>query len=194
VARTGRRPGPSTTRDEILRAARELFASRGYDGTTTRLVAEAAQVDPALVARAFGNKDGLFRAAVAWPFEPAERLPPVVDGPRSRVGHRLARLFVDTWEDPEQRAPIIALLRSATDHEDARALLSTFVARQILVPVAVSIGADEPELRAEYIAAYFIGLGLARYVLRFEPLASDDREHVADVTGKVVQRFLTGAL
>jgi AcrR family transcriptional regulator len=194
MARRGRRPGPSTTREEILHAARDLFARHGYDRTTTRLVAEAAKVDPALVARAFGNKDGLFRAAVEWPFDPSERLPAVVNGSRSRTGHRLAQLVVETWEDPAQRAPILALLRSATDHEDARTLLSTFVTRQILVPVAVAIGADEPELRAEYVAAHIIGLGLARYVFRFEPLASDSRERVINVTGAIVQRLLTGNL
>ena len=47
--RTGRRPGPSSTRDEILRAARRRFAEGGYERATFRSIAADAGVDPALV-------------------------------------------------------------------------------------------------------------------------------------------------
>ena len=35
----GRRPGPSSTADDVLAAARELFAERGYQATTVRAIA-----------------------------------------------------------------------------------------------------------------------------------------------------------
>ena len=54
--RTGRRPGPSSTRDEILRAARRRFADDGYDRATFRRIAADAGVDPALVVQFFGSK------------------------------------------------------------------------------------------------------------------------------------------
>ena len=63
----GRRPGPSTTRDAILAAARERFAEHGYDRVRMRDVAADAGVDVALVTYHFGSKDGLFGAALEMP-------------------------------------------------------------------------------------------------------------------------------
>ena len=51
------------TRTAILAAARRLFAERGYEATTVRDVATSASIDPAMVIRYFGNKDGLFAQA-----------------------------------------------------------------------------------------------------------------------------------
>jgi AcrR family transcriptional regulator len=53
----GRRPGGPDTRGEILDAARESFARKGYPGTTIRAVATSAGVDAALVHHYFGTKD-----------------------------------------------------------------------------------------------------------------------------------------
>ena len=191
MARTGRRPGPSTTRADILGAARHLFAANGYDATTVRGVAEAAKVDPALVVRAFGGKDGLFRAAVGWPWNPADVIPAVAAGPKASTGRRIASHFVETWEDPQERAPIIALIRSAAVHEESRNLLNQFVTTQLLVPIIRIAGFDQPERRAAFVAAQLVGTGLARYVLAIEPLASMEPELVRDVVATVVQRILT---
>ncbi|KUO15641.1 TetR/AcrR family transcriptional regulator [Streptomyces dysideae] len=52
-----------TGRARLRDAALELFAERGFDATSTRAVAAAAGLSPALVTRHFGSKEGL-RAAV----------------------------------------------------------------------------------------------------------------------------------
>jgi AcrR family transcriptional regulator len=189
--RRGRRPGPSTTRAEILAAARSLFGTNGYEGTTLRSVADAAGVDPALVARAYGGKDGLFRAAVAWPWDPAEVVPRVAAGPRSRAGYRITRLVVDAWEDPDQRAPLLALLRSAAVSDIARTLLGDFIRHQVLVPLVRACGFDHPELRGALLGGQNIGLAMARYVLRVEPLASLDPDTLVEMVGAATQRLLT---
>ncbi len=49
----GRRSGPSTTRDDVLRAAQKRFSRDGFDGTSIRKVATDAGVDPALVMQFF---------------------------------------------------------------------------------------------------------------------------------------------
>ena len=63
MTRTGRRPGTSDTRDQILAVARRRFATRGYDATSLRAIATDAKVDPALLIHYFGTKEGLFTAA-----------------------------------------------------------------------------------------------------------------------------------
>ena len=52
------------TRAEILRAARLLFATRGYANAGMREIASAAGITPALVVRYFGSKRDLFLAAI----------------------------------------------------------------------------------------------------------------------------------
>jgi AcrR family transcriptional regulator len=191
TSRRGRRPGPSTTRAEILAAARSLFGTRGYEGTTLRMIAEAAGVDPALVARSFGDKDGLFRAAVAWPWDPAEVIPTVAAGPKRTAGTRMAKLVVDTWEDPDQRAPLLALLTSTGVSSAARTLLRDFVTLQVQVPFVAACGFDEPELRGALLGAHFLGLATARYVLVLEPLASLAPAALVEIVGRGTQQLLT---
>lgn len=52
----------------FLEAARELFLSQGFHGTTTREIAERAGVSKTLMYRYFGSKVGLFREALVAPF------------------------------------------------------------------------------------------------------------------------------
>lgn len=66
VHRTRRPRGEA--RAELLQAARELFNDRGYGDTSTREIAQRADVSETLMFRYFGSKVGLFRAAVVQPF------------------------------------------------------------------------------------------------------------------------------
>ncbi|GAC1302333.1 MAG: TetR/AcrR family transcriptional regulator [Vulcanimicrobiaceae bacterium] len=56
------RPGVEETRARILAATRELYASNGSRGTTTREVAMRAGVNEATLFRHFGTKSQLLRA------------------------------------------------------------------------------------------------------------------------------------
>ena len=51
-------------RDEIIAAARELFAEQGIDGTTMADIAAAAEVSAATVFNYFGSKDGILVAMI----------------------------------------------------------------------------------------------------------------------------------
>lgn len=48
----------------ILDAAIEVFAAEGYDGTSTRALAERAKVNLPAIQYYFGSKEGLYRAAI----------------------------------------------------------------------------------------------------------------------------------
>ena len=62
-----RRPR-GTPRLLLLEAARSLFASQDYRGTTTKEIAQAAGVAEHLLFRNFGSKASLFREAIVVPF------------------------------------------------------------------------------------------------------------------------------
>lgn len=58
----GRRPGNTATRADILDAAEEEFAARGYVGTSLRDITQRAKLNTALVKYYFGSKEGLYKA------------------------------------------------------------------------------------------------------------------------------------
>ncbi len=61
-------------RSRLLMAAIRLFALQGYAKTSTRELAEAAQVNVAAISYYFGDKAGLYRAAFLEPMDPTEDL------------------------------------------------------------------------------------------------------------------------
>ena len=52
------------TRRRILVAALDLFAAHGYEGASTRQIAEGAGVNLPAIQYYFGNKEGLYRAII----------------------------------------------------------------------------------------------------------------------------------
>jgi AcrR family transcriptional regulator len=194
MARTGRRPGETGTRQAILEAARELFAERGYEGASVRAIAAEAGVDASLVMHFFGSKIGLLEAAIEWPFDPDVEIPRLLDEGPEHVGTRLVRLLVNTWDRDGSRNTIITLLASAASEPRAAELLRTFLQMRLYGPLAERLGCDQPAIRGELCASQMLGLGLARYVLRFEPLASADASRVEAWAGPTLQRYLTGPL
>jgi AcrR family transcriptional regulator len=91
------------TRDRILDAAERLFAERGFHGVSVRDVTGAADVDVALVAYHFGNKQGLLEAvfmrrAADLNDERLARLDAVLDG----SGRRPPKLeeIIDAFTHP----------------------------------------------------------------------------------------------
>jgi AcrR family transcriptional regulator len=67
MARTRR--STQEVRSLLLTAARELFAERGYGGTSTREIADRAGVDVTILFRNFGTKERIFQEAVARPID-----------------------------------------------------------------------------------------------------------------------------
>ncbi|MFF5172131.1 TetR family transcriptional regulator [Micromonospora sp. NPDC000089] len=193
--RTGRRAGKPDTREAILAAARAAFAERGYDAASIRLIAGAAGVDPALVHHYFGTKEELFRASMDVPFNPAELLPAVLAGGPDEVGARLVRTFLGIWDSPAG-SPAVALLRSAVSNEWTARMLREFLVSQVLRRVLdrLDVPAAERPMRGSLVASQMVGLALARYVIRLEPVASAAPETLVGMVGPTAQRYLTGDL
>src|SRR5918994_7903250 len=191
--RSGRRPGPTTTRDAIAAAARRQFAELGYDRATMRGIASEAGVDAALVMRFYGSKEALFREVMALPPAVAEAMAGLADGPRATVGLRLAEALVGMLEDPGSRSVVLGRIRSASSHPDAAALVRETVTRDVGRLVA-ALTDDEPETRAVLVGSQVVGLALARHVVRVEPLASMPAADVVDYIAPVFQHYLVGRL
>jgi AcrR family transcriptional regulator len=190
MARTGRRPGAGGTREKILAAARAQFGRHGYEMATIRGIASAARVDPKLVLHYFESKEGVFEAAMDFPFDPTEAIPALLEPGLDGLGIRLARFFLESWDSPAGvRAH--ALVRSMVTSPSAAALTRDFVSREILARVAQALELDDPQVRASLAASQLIGIAMLRYVVKVEPLASAPTAELAAWIGPTLQRYFT---
>lgn len=174
------------TRAAILAAARERFAADGYDRATIRGIGAAAGIDPSMVMRYFGSKEGLFAAAAEFEL----RLPDPRDLPREQVGVRIAAYFLERWEDD---GSLQALLRAGITNEAAAARLREIFSEQLAPLVArVAPPGEDAAARAGLVAAQMLGVALTRYVLRLSPVAAMSRDELVGWVGPTLQRYLTG--
>lgn len=161
------------SRRALLDAAVTLFADRGYDRTTTRDLGELAGVDPALIARYFGSKEGLYLAALQA--EVGDSPPPDL-----LEYDRLAELI----ERTRKRGPgpiVHAAVEDAPSADAARQVLQA----RLVEPLTARFGGNpRARLRAEVAAAAFAGVVLGRASGAFPTLAAaDDADLVELVLG-----------
>lgn len=158
------------SRQRLLDAARELFAERGFDRVTTREVGDRAGVDPALIARHFGGKAGLYVAAL----READQGPV----PDLLQPGRLTALLSRVALGP---GPVLqACVRRHDDpavQEPAQAELQ----RRLVAPLAARLaeaGGDDSRLRAEVAVAAVAGVALARAAGSLDALAEAPADDV----------------
>ena len=103
-------------------------------------------------------------------------------------------LAVETWGRDAHRNLILTVLRAATVEPEAAALLRQFVQHDLFPPLLRRLKSSQPEVRGNLASSQVIGLGMARYVLGLEPLASMSDDEVVAWVGPTLQRYLTGRL
>src|SRR5262245_41517163 len=67
-------PSSEQTRQALIRAALKLFGSKGFDGTSTREIAAAANANIGSIAYHFGGKEGLRAACADFIVETIQRV------------------------------------------------------------------------------------------------------------------------
>jgi AcrR family transcriptional regulator len=194
TTRSGRRPGPSGTREAIEETARKLFAELGYERTSLRQVALQAGVDPALVSHFYGKKLDLFLAVVELPVEPATIIGRVLEGDKDAAGLRLATFILEVLDDEVRRRPMIGMVRAATAEPEAAKLVRDFLARNIIAPIAEGLGSADADYRAALVMSQVNGFAIARYVIGLEPLVNRSNEQLAADLGVTLQRYLLADL
>lgn len=178
-------------RAAILAAARHRFAADGFERTTIRAIAADARIDPSMVMRYFGSKDGLFAAAADLDLH----LPDLVTVPREKLGETLVRHWVERWEGSFSDELLIVLLRSAITNEGAAERLRMIFDAQVAPALAAVV--DDPAeapTRAGLVSTQMLGLALCRHILRLRPVVALDVETLIASVADTVQRYLTGPL
>lgn len=177
-----RRREGERTRTAILDAARHRFATWGFDRTTIRAVAADAAIDPSMVMRYFGSKEGLFRASARFDV-------PLLDSdtvPLEELGEALMRALLRR----EQTDTFIALRAAMTNHTAAEQLHETYLS-QIAALLTPTAGPDEAAERASLVASQLIGLAISRHILAFPALHDMPDETLIKRVAPTLQRYLT---
>ncbi|WP_297843912.1 TetR family transcriptional regulator [Pseudomonas sp.] len=190
AARRGRRPGPNSTRQLVLDAARARFASDGFAGTTMRLVAADAGVDAAQVMQFFRSKDELFAAVMAIPASALERFDALYEGADEHLGERVVRAFITAWEGvAEESEPLMATLRGAFVNDQARDQLSGFIQSRLRAGTSERLGSDAM-LRAGLATSLLVGLVVGRRVIGVPILVAAQTEELVRVLAPAIQKIL----
>src|ERR1019366_8027640 len=165
----GRRPGKGNARDDIVRAARETFATQGYEGPSLRAVARAAGVDAALVHHYFDGKADLFIAAMALPFDPRQvHLAAEAGVPSSGfIGSATVEGFLTMWDLAEGTGSSFVSCVGAMAASPAVAdAMREFVRARVWQHITPIEGESEepPDARRALVASQLMGLAYPRYV------------------------------
>ncbi|MGV0635735.1 TetR family transcriptional regulator [Mycolicibacillus trivialis] len=194
--RPGRPSRPSDSRERILACARDLFARNGFAATSVRSIAAAAGVDSALVHHYFGTKQQLFAAAIEVPVDPMAVLGPLRAAPVAELGRLLPTLLLPLW-DSVPGAGLVARLRTMLSGGAGEVDLARVFFADIVVSELAARADDPPgsgAVRANFVVSQLMGVVMARYLVKLEPLASLEAGAVTDVIAPTLQRYLTGDL
>src|SRR4051812_2712868 len=161
-------PKSIRTREAIETAARELFASNGFERTTVRDIGARAGIDPSMVIRYFGSKDALF-AKVAMP---DLHLPDLAGVAPESIGETLVRHFLEQWEGEEHGGGMPVLLRSAASNDEAANRLREIFLPQVFPAIAAAGAPETAPQRAGLVASQLLGLALTRYVVKVPPVVA----------------------
>ena len=161
----------------MLDAARERFDEAGYQRATLRDIGDRAGVDPALVARYFGGKEGLFLAVVAE--RRAES--PAVDPDPLAVAARV----LEHWDcGAGGDGPVLQALVGPAPTPAVRDQVLEMLDERVLGPVAGELaerGVSAGRLRAELLLAALIGIGQSRATGTLAALAAASRDEVLEI-------------
>jgi AcrR family transcriptional regulator len=191
--RLGRRSGSTgESRAAIIKAAKDLFSSRGFRGTTTREIARQAGVDMALVHHFFGTKAQLFSHVIEVPMAAMQVADMLGQKDDDAVGERLARFYLGSLF-VENREEITAMLRAALGDPDCRPTLRKLLEDGVVKDAARKLKGPGAKLRAELLGAIVVGLFVCRHMMEMEPLATAPIEDIVARLGPAIDAVLAGA-
>ncbi|MGW6331846.1 TetR family transcriptional regulator [Nocardia rhamnosiphila] len=174
------------TQERILRAATRLFAESGYERTTIRAVATAAETDPSLVMRYFGSKEELF-ARVAVPEPDA----PISGTPEQAAEQLLAALAAKIDGEPDSAT--LAAVRTMLTHSDtAQSVRAAMTARQR--QAAEHLDPDDADLRAGLIGALTLGVVIGRHLLHLDAVSDAATDRIVELLRPAVHEIAHGGM
>lgn len=185
-------PAPRTrnaaaTRRAMLEAARRQFARESYESVGLREISREVGVDPALVCRYFGSKEGLFREVLRHPDDgeflagvTAETLP----------GYLAELLTEPQCEVSSEKAEWLLVVMHSAGSARASQIVRETLHEGVLSPVERMLVGEGAELRAALVLAVMLGssvlntMGIASMQKSGDPLV---REKLVELLSAAVR-------
>lgn len=148
----------TSARLRLLHAAERTFAAKGYDGASTRQIAREAGLDAALIARYFGNKEGLYLAVI----EAGRSSLSFDDGPIAP--DVIARTLLVRWLQ-SGGSPIAAYVVRPQGGQRVGSRIHRLLQRRFLGPLTgalAEVDDNRAALKADIVAAALAGIALAK--------------------------------
>jgi AcrR family transcriptional regulator len=176
----------NATRARILEAAREAFATLGYERATVRTVAEMANIHPSMVMRYYTSKEGLFTASSQFDL----KLPDLSKAEAGRVGEFIVKTFLDRWETLGPSGDLPALLRLSVTHPEGREKAIAVFAEQVRPALERVISSKNRARTAALIATQLVGIAFLRYVLEVPGVVALKQQDLIEHVGQTIQRYI----
>lgn len=122
---------------------------------------------------------------------PSVELAALAGTDRSRLGEAILRMIFGVWERPDARRAWLGLLRSAVTDPGAARMLREFLAGTVIEPLAARLDGPDADRRVALVASQILGLGMARYAIELEPLATAGADDLVALLAPALQRLLT---
>ena len=189
-------------RQEIIRAAMEVFARNGFGGSTTREIAENAGISEAMIYSHFRNKEDLYTAIIDEKLQESEPLYYPLDAIRNRDDRRVFTTIVSNYlhRHGEDTTFLRLLLFSALEGHELASMFVAGPVRKFFEFLADYIGEriDEgafkpvnPEITSRCL------LGMVHYFVLLREILGDDTLNPIDPTAAIetiVNIFCEGVL
>ena len=127
------RRDPDRTREAILAAAQHEFASKGLSGGRVDEIARRARANKRMIYHYFGNKDGLYLAALERVYEDLRGTERTLDLAHLAPAAAIHRLIEFTFDYSRQHPELISLINNENLHR-ARYLRKSRKVRELHSP------------------------------------------------------------
>ena len=181
----------------LVDAARLQFAARGYAATTTRDIAQAAEVSETLLFRHFGSKSALFDHVIVNPFNSLAQQFLVVEGQDDRIGiaHNIKAFLAFAEENRQLMLTLAAKGAADTQDEQTAARLDEigqlYTRHGQLIAQRCQQSGTTPLVSPDY--APRLGLGMALAAILFEswlfPKGTPDRDELVQALDAVLRQI-----
>lgn len=181
-------------RQEIIRAAMEVFAKNGFGGSTTREIAENAGISEAMIYSHFRNKEDLYSAIIDEKLQESEPLYYPLDAIRNRDDQRVFATIVSNYlhRHGEDTTFLRLLLFSALEGHELASMFVAGPVRKFFEFLADYIGEriDEGALKPinPEIASRCL-LGMVHYFVLLREILGDDTLNPID-TGEAIETIV----
>jgi AcrR family transcriptional regulator len=143
-----------------------------------RVVAAAADIDPALISYHFGSKQGLFEAAMALGITPGQAMAQVLECAPDQLPQELLRAVLRVWDDPETGSPLTLFVTQAEQDPALRRAVQEYAEHELTGRLAAHIGGSDSTDRAGSALTMTLGVIFSRYVFKINPIATMDPERL----------------